>query len=97
MNYQQKFLAMKALVGTEVSIKARGYADWFVVVHRVEIGGNGLLASPTSTGVTPEDAIDKTWDMLVNLRPHQYLVVGALTDSRRHVKWNGFMWEDVTP
>lgn len=97
MDYQQKFLAIRALAGTEVAIRARRYSDWFVSVPGVEIGGDGLLSSPTATGETPEAAIEKTWDLLTNLKPFRYLVIRAMTDDRRHVKWNGFMWEEQKP
>lgn len=93
MEWQKKAAALNAL--KEISIKMRGVGDWYVQ-QNIEIGGNGLLRGAYGNGKTPAEAIENHWMILVEEVPIGfYLVINATSDSRRHVRWNGYMWEDL--
>lgn len=97
MEWSDKFMAMKALAGNNTAIHARSESDWYVVVPSVEIGGNGILESPAVSGRTPQEAIELEWESLTKIKAGRFLVVNAMKSTRRHVRWNGYMWEDVQP
>lgn len=95
MTWQQQFMALRALGGMDTRIHARSENDWYVLIPGVEIGGNGMLMRVGKSGATPEDAIKQTWQQVLGLSGDKYLVIDTMRDTRRHVKWNGFMWEDL--
>lgn len=94
--WEQKFAALKAL-DSDASLKMRKPGDWYVSMTGVEVGSSasGLLTSPSAGGETPQEAVEARWDLFANLATNQYLVIDAMKDTRRHVRWNGFMWEDL--
>ena len=95
MDWQQKAAALEAL--SEISIRTRGLNDWYVN-QSVEIGkdGGGVLSGEYGNGSTPQKAIEDHWHVLVEgLAPDEYIVINARTKYRQHVRWNGFMWENV--
>ena len=94
MDWQQKAAALDALKAIEIRIRKPG--DWYVH-HGVEIKDNGLLCGDYGNGKTPEDAILDHWERLVTAieQTPKYLVVNAMTERRRAVRWNGYMWQDV--
>lgn len=98
MNWGQKLEALKALCGEfNVSLKMRAPGDWYVETTGLEIKVNAsILSSHTSRAPSPEKAVEDAWRAYVeDLPPDRYLVVGAMRSSRRHVRWNGFMWQDL--
>lgn len=92
MDYQQKAAALEAL--GNISIRFRSPGDWYVQQH-VEIKDGSVLVGAYGNGETPIAAIEDHWNELTDLKNGQYLVVDALR-KRRAVRWNGFMWADVT-
>ena len=77
-----------------VGLKMREPGNWYMAFS-AEIGGDGMLTSPTCAGKTPFDAINQTFAQLTELPDDRYLVVRKLNGDRRF-RWNGFMWSDVT-
>lgn len=93
MDWQQKAAALDALA--EIEIKIRKPGDWYVHQH-VEIKDDCIMRGEYGNGRTPEEAIEDHWQRLVvNIEQTPlYLVARAMRDTRRAVKWNGFMWMD---
>lgn len=97
MDWQQKAAALEALA--EISIRFRKPGDWYVV-QQVEIKDGGILRGDYGNGRTPEEAILDHWERLTTIKPPLYLVgrtfFDGRVDTRKAVRWNGFMWEAVT-
>lgn len=98
MTWEEKFAAMKALVGDfSIRLAMRAPGDWYVDCRGREIGGDGLLASLSGDGRTPQEAVEDDWRKNVEELPaDRYLVLRAMHSDRRHVRWNGFMWIEVS-
>ncbi len=92
MTYEQKFAALAALSPRPV-IHMRKPGDWYVLMSGVERKEGGCLSSGCVSEATPSLAVEAKW--LWATDPKYYLVINAMRDNRRAVKWNGFMWEDV--
>jgi len=97
MNWEQKFQAMQALLifKGDAAIHMRHPGDWCVSLPSVDIKSSHFLQGVSESGKTPEEAVNNTWNGLVDLKSGTYIVTNAYKDGRRAVKWNGFMWEDV--
>lgn len=94
MNWEQKLFACKAL-DDRISLCMRKPGDWYVS-WSVEVGGDSVLSGEYGNGRTPEEAVINHWATVVDALPlHKCLVIGAYTDNRRQVRWNGFMWIDI--
>jgi hypothetical protein len=94
VTWEEKFAALKSL-SHDVSLRMREPGDWYVSDPGVEIGGDGVLASKTESGATPEAAVEMHWEILTKLPPDKYIALDAFTDKRRHYRWSGFMWTEV--
>ncbi len=92
MTWEQKLQAAQAL--SECSLKMREPGNWYVSQSGVERKEGGCLSSAGGcNGASPEVAVEEFWNWLID---HKYtIILGAYTDTRRAVKWNGFMWKDV--
>ena len=98
MTYEQQFSAIKALSNScpGPALHMREPGNWYLYVPCVEIGGNGLLKGVGKSGITPEYAVEHTWDELTSVVAPFFIVINAMQDDqRRQVRWNGFMWADV--
>jgi hypothetical protein len=94
MKWEEKLQAIQSF-DSEVQLRMRKPGDWYVS-SRIEIGGDGTLQGAYGNGTSPEEAVLETWDKFVtNLESGYFLVLGAHTDRRREVRWNGFMWEEL--
>lgn len=91
MNTTQKALALNALGG--FSIKIRSSGDWYASVS-AEIKRGVFLESPAVSEATPNKAVDSLFKIYTDLGVH--VVLNAYGKDRREVRWNGFMWEDMT-
>jgi hypothetical protein len=97
MTLEQKMIALKALVGgAGFDLKMRSPGNWYCHLPGVEIKDGSMLTSPTDSSGTPELAIARAWVQHTCLSPSQYLVLNAYGPNRRAVRWNGFMWEDIS-
>jgi hypothetical protein len=92
MNYEEKFQAINALC--EASLLMRKPGDWYVS-QSTEIKNGSVLEGRYGNGITPETAIEDHWEALTNLDDHEY-VVFRKGEERQAVKWNGFMWENLS-
>lgn len=96
MDFQQKTAALNALV--ELSIKFRKPGDWYVS-QQVDVKDGGILRTEYGNGCTPEEAILDHWERLTTIKHPLYLVGRTFFDgrveTRKAVRWNGFMWEHV--
>lgn len=90
MDWQQKFIALKA-IDPNIALLCRAYGNWYLHFSP-EIGKPSVLESPTQRGGDPSEAVDEAWD---EYSTADRVVLNAHTETRRTVKWNGFMWEDV--
>lgn len=96
MTWEEKFAAMKALVGDfAISLMMREPGDWYVSVRGRDVGGDGVLVDAYGNGRTPEEAVNADWRCLVEeLPPDKFIVVQRQGEPRRHVRWNGYMWQE---
>lgn len=90
MTWEQKIQALQAL--GVVCLHMRSPGDWHVSVTGVERKKGEFLERPR-TGGNIEDATAQLWDWATDTGA--VLVKNAMLDSRREIKWNGFMWTDV--
>jgi hypothetical protein len=93
LTYEQKLAAINALGQAHVMMRKPG--DWYVSQAGVEIKSGGLLKNVSGNGVNPGNAIENHWDKLTTLEDNEVVTLNAMRDSRRYVRWNGFMWVDV--
>lgn len=87
-------MAISALGRFDFHIKIRETGEWYACCA-AEIKRGICLVGVHGNGQTPEEAVDDLWLELTSLQLGEYLVLGAYTDRRRAVKWNGFMWDGV--
>lgn len=93
MNWEQKALALQALVGwPNFSIKMRQPQDWYVSTAGLDRREGSVLSGGFQKGKTPEDAIEQYWNWATSPEFHLQF---RNYQGVRLVKWNGFMWEDV--
>ena len=97
MNWEEKCYALKAL--GDIGLRMRKPGDWYVD-HRgvdcIEVGRNGMLVGRFGNGPTPQAALENHWDRL-NDESVARIVINAYGKLRREVRWNGYMWDDLTP
>jgi hypothetical protein len=96
MTWEQKLQALQAL--SDVALHMRKPGDWYVNAS-MEIGADdsGVLVGSYGNGTTPQEAVEDHWSIYtVLLKPKEYCVICTGSQAtRRHVRWNGFMWQDV--
>jgi hypothetical protein len=94
MTWIEAYKALSALchVG-DVAIRMDVNSNWYVSLSSVERKEGGCLSSGGSHEATIEQAVMKKWHWAID--PQYYLVINAMLPSRRAVRWNGFMWQDV--
>jgi hypothetical protein len=96
MTWEQKLEATQALVGCyDVSLRMRKPGDWYVEVTGRYLGGDGLLRGMSGNGTTPEEAVNDDWVKFTAIRDDQYIVLNQGKTTRRHVRWNGYMWQEL--
>lgn len=88
---------MDALCGLDrdAHIDFSPYTRKFYVSLKVEIGDGAVLCSPAEHRDSPADAIEAMWARLINLKPDEFIVIDAMNEKRREIRWVGFMWKDV--
>lgn len=94
MTWEEKLAACKA-IGSEIGLRMRKPGDWYVDHCGVEVKEGSMLASRYGNGPTPQAAAEDHWTQLTELTPREYIVLDAGRSTRRAVRWNGFMWQDV--
>jgi hypothetical protein len=93
MTWEKKFAALKSLAGDfNVSLRMRTPGDWYVDVRGIEVADHNFLTSPTHSGKTPSDAVERCWKEHTELPTGSYLVKNAMLPERIAFKWNGYMW-----
>jgi len=96
MTWEEKFAALGALAGGwDCALHMRHPGNWYVHLRSVDIGGHGLLGAVVGNGDSPATAVEDCWTTATTLPQDQYIVIHAMRDRRRAVRWNGFMWETV--
>jgi hypothetical protein len=91
MNWEQKVAALMAL-SSDVSIRMRAPGNWYISVRGVERKEGAMLSSGCVSEALPDKAVEAYWEWATDER--YYLVIRAMGEMRRTVKWNGFMWAD---
>ncbi len=99
MTWEEKFEAMKALLGGNISLRMRKPGDWYVEASGRHVGGDGVLSGNYGNGSTPEEAVLQDWEKNVtNLPNDKYVVLSypniGPTDPKKYYRWNGFMWKE---
>ena len=94
MDWEQKLMALKSL-SPGIALSMRKPGNWYVSASHIEISNGVTLCSPIESEATPEEAVNARWLRLTELQPGGCLVINAMNDKRRAIKWNGYMWEDV--
>lgn len=94
MTWEQKFEAIQAL--GSACLRMRSPGDWYVSQSGVEVRRGPFLESRYGNGVTPQAAVSDHWDKLttLDLAGDEVIVLDAMRDTRRHVRWNGYRWVD---
>lgn len=95
--WEQKLDALAAL-GRDIALKMRKPGDWYVEHVGVEMKESpdaGVLIGAYGNGATPEEAVEDHWRQLALCESPAMIVVNAYSGNRRHVRWNGYMWQDV--
>lgn len=93
MNWEQKLHALNALAECRLIMREPG--DWYVSQHtEVKKEGDSVLQGKYGNGRSPEEAVINHWNELTG-NPKEFIVLEACPGSRRHVRWNGFMWVDL--
>ena len=93
LTWQQKAQAILALVDPgNFNLRVRDNGTWYVNAG-IERKEGSCLAGGLIQAAGPVEAIEAYWVWLTH--PTLYLVLGAYTENRRAVRWNGFMWQDV--
>jgi hypothetical protein len=93
-NWEEKFAACQAL-GGECALKMRKPGDWYFAQRGVDIKSGPMLVGKFGQGATPQAAVEDHFRNLTELKSHEYVVINAY-GIRRAVRWNGFMWADVS-
>lgn len=93
MNWQQKAAALNALA--ELDIKIREPGDWYCS-QSVSIREEFVLVGTFGNGDSPEAAVDDHWKVLVEDIGARYLIANDGRYNRKAVRWNGYMWADVS-
>jgi len=98
MNTKEMALALNAL--SEISIRLDVNDQWYVS-QSVDIKDDNesqILRGVCGRGDNTIDAIDNHWRALTATIPNAgFIVVHAMDDKkRRHVRWNGFMWKELS-
>lgn len=93
MDWEQKFDALSALGNTWLAKDVHG--NWYVHQSYVEVSDGAFLHSETGRGLTPQEAVEQHWDNHVTNLPLCNTIRIGLSDNRRDVRWNGYMWVDV--
>jgi hypothetical protein len=88
-----KFKIIRALTSGETSLLMRDDGSWYLHQSGVERKEGGCLSGGCDSGRSPEEATEQHWKWITD--PKYYIVIGAMSEQRRAVRWNGFMWEDV--
>lgn len=96
MTFEQKIQALTAI--GDLALRMRHPGNWYVDQDHVEMKPTpdaSILESSYGNGATPEAAVLDHWAKLT--RPSPWVVVcRAMAEDRRLLRWNGFMWADVT-
>jgi hypothetical protein len=90
MTPEQIVTALDAL-GEDLVVHCNGERAW-VAFRGVEIANGTALEGVMGRGQTINAAIQDLWDKIRSLPADRWLVLGAHSDNRRAVRWNGFMW-----
>jgi len=93
MTWLDKFKAIRALNPTNTCLVLRDGGTWYLSQRGVERKEGGCLSSGCDHGRTIDEAIQQHWEWITD--PEYYVVIDAVGEHRRAVRWNGFMWEDV--
>lgn len=91
MTWQDKLKALNELSPTYVRMTHP--KTWTAKMPGMELKDGVGLISFNGQGETAEVAVDNLWKRAVDdLLRGQCLVIGAYTDNRREVFWNGEKW-----
>jgi hypothetical protein len=93
MTWEQKLAALQAIAPTTLNMRKPG--DWYVSAQGRDVGGDGLLTASYGNGKTPQEAVEDDWRQVAELPFDKYVVV-FVRNTRKHLRWNGYMWSDLT-
>jgi hypothetical protein len=96
ITWEQKFAAIKAVCEYgDANLQMRKPGDWYVHAKADLVQyGSIMSGSCGGDGSSPQEAVEAAWGRMT--RPGYHIVVFASNaNKRRHVRWNGFMWEQV--
>ena len=93
MDWEQKLDALNALCGHQLIMRKPG--NWYVEANK-EAKDGSILRGAYGNGATPQEAVEDDWRQYVEeLSIDQYIVIHAGRNTRREVRWNGYMWVDM--
>lgn len=88
------FRALRA-AGDNPAIRLDLNSRWYVD-SRLEVVGNGVIGGVgAKRSSEPGDAVHLFWREIENLPDGHALTLNGSDPTRRLLRWNGFMWEDV--
>lgn len=93
LTYEQKLAAMNAL--RSCSVHMREPHSWYVSQPGVEIKNGSVLQNVSGNGDSPGAAIEDHWEQLIVVPAPRVIVLDAMRETRKYVRWNGFMWVEI--
>jgi len=92
MTWREKLKHIRALSPRATPV-VRDNGTWYVAHSDVEIGGNGMLRSPTQAARTAAGAVRECWKQLTSIRGRPLRVIkDAMLLTRREYVWAGDQW-----
>lgn len=98
MTWEMKFSAIASLDPYGVALKIRRPGDWYISGGiETTSDRSAMLSGVGGNGETPEKAVEAMWSALMEVfQAGGYIALKPMSRSeRRHVRWNGYMWEDL--
>lgn len=97
LTWEEKLLAIKAL-DLDVSLRMKTPGEWYVSMPGISIKKPSVSESATDPTArsTPEEAVEHAFTRITDLLNDDYYLVTYGNDDHRKVRWNGFMWADIS-
>jgi hypothetical protein len=95
MTWKDKLAKLRELTKTTVHRRTSGSCYVSGYGRETQEEGRCGLLSDGGNGITPEAAVEDDWNRIAGLPSWKYIVLDAMGDNRRHVRWDGTKWVDL--
>lgn len=84
--WEEKLSVLQAI--SNVALRMRAIGDWYVDSN-MAIAGGGTVQGGYGNGATPQEAVEKHWDLYVtNLPKDRFIDVG----TKQYQRFSDFVW-----